>query len=165
MKSIAILAAAALGLTALVAPDADAKTRAVSPLIGTWALDLSSMPGDTGSKPKSVTYRIRDVGGGAWETVIEIVAPDGSTRRSAIKYKRDGQAVRGTGDEMEADSAAVSTPAPNVMVMGLAKAGRPGSVRVYTVAPGGREMTESAANVGDDGMPFVRTFRFTRVKP
>ncbi len=66
---------------------------------------------------------------------------------------------------MEADSVALSRPSPNVLVMGLSKDGRPGSVRVYTVDADERAMTESAANVGDDGKPFVRSFRWKRGQP
>ena len=60
--------------------------------------------------------------------------------------------------------AAVLTPAPNVLVMGLAKEKHLGSVRTYVVSTDGREMTESAANVDDKGAPFVRTFHFRRVR-
>ena len=79
------------------------------------------------------------------------------------RYTRDGRAVKIGGDQLEADSVAVTTPAPNILVMGLAKDKRPGSTRVYSVSANGMELTESAVSVGDDGLPLVRTFHFTRM--
>lgn len=134
-----------------------------SPLLGAWALDLTKMPVTYGTPPQSVTYTFADVGQGKWQTSIDIVGKDGSVRHMVSRYTRDGQAVKIEGDQLEADSVAVSAPAPNILVMGLAKDKRPGSTRVYSVSADGREMIESAVNVGDDGMPFVRTFHFTRL--
>jgi hypothetical protein len=64
----------------------------------------------------------------------------------------------------EADSVAVKLPAPNVMVMQLAKGGIPASTRVYTVAADGKTMIETAAYVGPDGKPLLRTNYFSRIK-
>ncbi|MGN7999070.1 hypothetical protein [Sphingomonas sp. 22176] len=80
----------------------------------------------------------------------------------AVRYRRDGAAAPGEGDLSEADSAAFRSPAPNVLVMGLAKKQMLGSVRVYVVSADGREMIESAAAVDPSGAPFVREFHFKR---
>lgn len=143
-----------------------ARTVAVpSPLLGKWVLDLTRMPDANGPLPRRVTFGFADVGQGVWEGTIDIVAPDGGVRHMVSRYPRDGRAVKIEGDQLEADSVAVTTPAPNILVMGLAKDKRPGSTRVYSVSANGMELTESAVSVGDDGMPLVRTFHFTRVQP
>src|SRR3546814_4650248 len=79
------------------------------------------MPDTYVPPPKRVTFAFEDVGSGRWRTVIEITAPNGSVRRAASEYRRDGKAVQAEGDTAEADSAAFSSPAPNVLVMSLAK--------------------------------------------
>jgi len=136
---------------------------AQSPFLGLWELDLTRMPDTYGPPPKRVTFTFEDVGSGLWRTSVEITARDDSVRHSAIQYRRDGRAVQGEGDSSEADSAALISPAPNVLVMCLAKNGR-ASVRTYVISPDGREMTESAANVDATGAPFVRSFHFRRVR-
>jgi hypothetical protein len=135
-----------------------------SSFLGEWQLDLSRMPENYGPSPKRVTYIFEDAGSGQWRTKIDITAPDGSVRHMAVQYRRDGTMAPGEGDTAEADSAAVHSPVPNVLVMSLAKNKTLGSVRVYVVSADGREMTESAANVNAAGEPFVRNFHFTRVR-
>ena len=81
----------------------------------------------------------------------------------AVSYRRDGQANSGSGYAGEGDAAAVNSPAPNVLVMSLAREKQLESVRTYAISAGGREMIESAADVDDAGVPFVRNFRFTRL--
>ncbi len=68
------------------------------------------------------------------------------------------------GETSEADSVAVMTPTPNVLVLNIAKAKRLGSVRVYIVSANGNEMTESAAGLADKGEPFVRNFHYRRLR-
>jgi hypothetical protein len=135
-----------------------------SPFLGAWELDLTRMPDSYGPPPKRVTFTFEDIGSGRWRTEIDITAPDNSIRHSAVQYRRDGKMARGEGDTREADSAAFSSPAPNVLVMGLAKDKVLGAVRVYTVSADGKEMTESAANVDGTGAPFVRNFHFRHVR-
>lgn len=146
----------------LVATPAVAAQPGPEPLLGTWTLDLTSMPVPPDARPASVTVTFVDGGPAGWTTTYMIAARDGSERRMTSRTRPDGTAVAIEGDRLEADSVALSHPAPGVLVMGLSKDGRPGSVRVYTVAPDGASMTESAANVGADGKPFIRTFRWVR---
>jgi hypothetical protein len=120
------------------------------------------MPVAYGTPPKSVTYEFVDLGNGRWETRIHIV-DDGGVRDIAVGYARDGQANASSGYAGEGDTAAVNSPAPNVLVMSLARDKQLESVRTYAVSADGREMTESAADVDDNGVPFVRNFRFTRI--
>lgn len=135
-----------------------------SPFLGEWELDLTRMPGTYGPPPKRVIYTFKDVGLGQWLTKIDITAPDESVRHIAIQYRRDGQAVQGEGDKADGDSAAVNSPAPNLLVMSLAKNKGLESVRVYAISADGKEMTESAADVDGAGVPFVRNFHFKRVR-
>ena len=134
-----------------------------SPFLGKWELDLARMPDTYGPPPKRVTYAFEDLGLDQWRTTVEITAPDDSVRRMAVAYKRDGRMVQGQGDIAEADSAAFNSPAPNVLVMSLAKNKTPSGVRVYAVSADGKELTESAANVDAAGAPFVRNFHFKKV--
>lgn len=165
----AFLIATALALAAgghAIAQPASSPVTAMepSPILGEWELDLTRMPDNYGPPPKRVTFTFKDVGAGQWRTEIDITAPDDSVRHMAIQYRRDGKMVAGEGDTSEADSAAVNSPAPNVLVMSLSKNRTLGSVRVYAVSADGKEMTEAAANVDDKGAPFVRTFHFRRIR-
>jgi hypothetical protein len=135
-----------------------------SPFFGLWELDLTRMPANYGPPPKRVTFMFEDIGSGKWRTKVEITAPDDSVRHIAIEYRRDGQAVQGGGDDADADTAAFNSPAPNVLIMGLAKHNRFGGVRVYTISGDGKEMTEAAAGADDKGVPFVRNFHFKRIR-
>jgi hypothetical protein len=139
-----------------------AEASSKSPLLGTWTLDLNSMSIPAEFRPVSVTLTLADAGQSEWQVSYTIIGKDGSVRKTWSRDKLDGTPVAIEGDQIEADSVALSKPAHNVLVMGLSKNGRPGSVRVYTVATDARTMSESAANVGDDGKPFVRSFRWNR---
>jgi hypothetical protein len=134
-----------------------------SPFFGTWELDLTRMPETYGPPPKHVTYVFEEIGRDQWRTTVEITAPDDSVRQMAVAYKRDGRMVKGQGDNTEADSAAFNSPAPNVLVMSLAKNRNPSGVRVYAISADGKEMTESAANIDAEGAPFVRNFHFKKL--
>jgi hypothetical protein len=154
---------ASLCLLGLAASGPAAPPVAKSPFLGKWALDVKSMPSTYGAPPISVTYEFIDLGNSRWETRIHIVDDNHGVRDMAVGYRRDGQANAGSGYAGEGDSAAVNSPAPNVLVMSLAREKQLESARTYTVSANGREMTESAADVDDEGKPFVRNFRFTRI--
>lgn len=157
----AFVLAAAVGAV-LTAPGPAASPKAKSPFLGKWALDVKSMPVTYGAPPKSVTYEFVDLGKGRWETRIHIV-DDGGVRDMAVGYRRDGQANAGSGYAGEGDFAAVNSPAPNVLVMSLARDKQLESVRTYAISANGREMTESAADVDDAGVPFVRNFHYRKI--
>jgi len=143
--------------------EAASPTAGRSPFLGAWELDLTRMPETYGSPPKKVVYRFEDVGAGQWLTTIDITAPDGSVRHMAVRYRRDGRASAAEGELSEGDSAAINSPATNVLVMNIAKDKRPASVRVYAISADGNEMTESAADIDDTGTPFVRNFHYKRI--
>ena len=151
-------------VTAQFKPNAAQAQEPVSPLLGTWALDLSKMPVPPEARPKSVTITFAELDAGKWSTRVTITAPDGSIRDMTSAYARTGKAVAIEGDRMEADTAAVATPSPNVMVLALAKDNHPASTRIYIVSKDGKTMTEEAVSWGDGGEPTVRTNIFMRVK-
>ena len=135
-----------------------------SPLLGSWAVDVTRLPMPPEARPKRVTFTFSDAGAGKWMTKVDIFGGDGSERHMVATNPVDGTPTAITGDQMEADSVAAKLPAPNVMVMQLARAGVPASTRVYTVAPDGQTMIETAAYVGSDGKPLLRTNYFNRIK-
>ena len=154
-----------LAMIALVmgsGPAAPAPQPASSPILGRWTLDTGSMTTPVDARPASVTAEFADAGAGVWNTTYVITAKDGSARRMTSRERLDGQAVAIAGDQTDADSVAMTSPLPGVLVMGLSKGGALGSVRVYTVSPDGSEMIESATIVGQDGKPTVRRFRWVR---
>jgi len=155
------LAMMALAMAAAPAVAAPAQQTAASPFLGLWKLDTGAAPaGDAG--PASVTAEFADAGAGAWNTIYVITAKDGSARRMTSREQLDGKAVPIAGDRSIYDSVAMTNPQPGVLVMGLSKGGALGSVRVYTLSADGREMTESATMIGDDGKPTVLRFRWVR---
>ena len=151
--SVAMLSAATPGI---------AEPAPSSPFLGAWELDLARMPATYGPTPKRVVYTFTDADAGQWRTSIDITAPDDSIRHMTVTYRRDGQPGRSEGDLSEGDSAAVSAPAANVLVMSIAKDKALASVRTYTVSADGREMIEAAADVDGAGAPYVRRFVFKR---
>ena len=136
-----------------------------SPLLGSWAVDVTRLPMPPEARPKSVTFTFSPATAGTWTTHVDIYGGDGSERHMVATNALDGTPGAITGDQMEADTVAAKLPAPNVMVMQLAKGGVPASTRVYTVAPDGKTMIETAAYVGADGKPLFRTNYFNRIKP
>lgn len=144
-------------------PDDAPRAAAPSRFLGRWQLDLSRMPATYGPPPERVVYRFEQVAGGEWRTTVDITGRDHSVRHMAVRYRPDGTAARGEGETSEADSAAILLPAPNVLVMNLARNKMPASVRVYTLSADGKEMTEAAADLDGSGEPFIRTFRFKRL--
>jgi hypothetical protein len=135
----------------------------VSPLIGRWAVDTARLPIPPEARPKSVTFTFASADDGKWGTQVEIVGSDGSRSHGEGIAALDGTAAPVKGS-LEADLAAVKMPAPNVLVMMLAKAGVPASTRIYVVAADGESMIETAAYFAKDGTPLMRTNYFTRLK-
>jgi hypothetical protein len=156
--------AALLALSLLPSSVAASGTAPLSPLLGSWAVDVSRLPVPPEARPKSVTMTFSERLGGKWETQVEIIAKDGSTRRMTSAYALDGTAAPIDGDRLEADTAAVKMPTTNVLVLALAKGSSPASTRIYTVAPDGREMVETAVYFDDNGKAVMRTNYFNRLR-
>jgi DNA-binding CsgD family transcriptional regulator len=131
-----------------------------SPLVGNWSLDLMRIPAE--ERPRSVTIAFRKLPDARWNTVVEIVGPEGSQQRAESKAALDGVAVPVTGTMGFIDSVSLRQPNPNTLVMTLGKDGRRVSTRVYTVSDDGKTMTETIVWAAD-GMPKVETTYFNRV--
>ena len=149
-------------LLAVAIPMTPASAEPASPLLGSWAVDLSRLPMPPEARPKSVTITYSDAGGGKWRADVDVLRPDGSKDHAESVYPLDGTPVPVAGN-FEADTTAARLPEANVMIMALAKGGIPASTRIYTVAPDGKTMTETAVYFRD-GQPVMRTNHFTRVK-
>lgn len=166
--AILLVAAAAIANVtggASARPDKTQPRRTVaSPFTGRWELDLTRMPSTYGPPPKRVIYDFHDMGEGKKRLTVDITGQDGSVRHMAVSYRPDGTMAPSEGETSEADSAAIMTPTPHVLVLNLARAKTMGSVRVYIVSANGREMTESAAGLNGRGEPFVRNFHYTRLR-
>ena len=160
------LAAAGLLMTSIgplenvVAPDSGAVMPAgASPLIGAWSLDVTQIPSK--ERPRAVTIAFREAAEGRWNTLVEIVAPDGSRMTAESTAHLDGLAVPVTGNIGFIDSISLRQPEPATLVMTLAKDGKRVSTRVYTSAKDGRTMTETIVWAAE-GMPDIVTTRFNR---
>ena len=136
---------------------------AASPLIGSWAVDIARLPVPPQARPKSVTFTFSESSDGMLKMQVHIVGPDGSESHSIATASLDGEAVPVSGS-MEADVAAVKMPAPNVLVLMLAKEKAPASTRIFTVSADGKTMIETAAYFGPEGRPLMRTNHFSRIQ-
>lgn len=145
------------GAPAMAAPSG------ASPLLGTWAVDTARLTMPPAARPKSVTFTFADAGEGKWKTEVDIVDAGGVQMHSVSTAALDGSAAPIKGG-MEADTVALQSPGSNVLIMALSKGGVPGSTRIYTAAPDGKSLVETAVYFGDHGMPIMRTHYFTRVR-
>ena len=154
-------------LATVLMPDAPALAGSLnaSPLIGSWAVDVSRLPIPPQDRPKSVTITFNDAGDGKWTTQVDIVDAAGSENQSIGTATLDGKPVPVTSSN-EADIAAMKMPAPNVLVLSLGKGGSPASTRIYTVAADDKTMTETVIYFWNNGqpMPAMRTNHFTRIR-
>ena len=154
-------------LAAVLMPGAPALAASLdaSPLVGSWAVDVSRLPIPPQNRPKSVTITFADAGGGKWTTQVDIIDAAGSENYSVGTTALDGKPAP-VKNSNEADIAAMQMPAPNVLVLSLGKDGSPASTRIYTVAADGKTMIETVTYFWDNGqpMPAMRTNHFTRVR-
>ena len=134
-----------------------------SPLIGSWAVDVSRLPIPPEARPKSVTISSSDAGEDALTMNVKIIDAAGAEISSAGTGTLDGKATSVAGSP-EADLSAMKMPAPGVLVLALSKGGVPASTRIYAVADDGRTMVETAVYFGSNGQPVMRTNYFARVQ-
>jgi DNA-binding CsgD family transcriptional regulator len=143
-----------------VAPAADSSNTRPLPLVGSWSLDISRLP--EGERPQRVTMTFRAAKEQKWTTLVEIVAPDGSSRHAESTAALDGVPVPITGNMDFIDTVALRQPAPNTLVMTLGKNGAPLSTRVYAVNRDRKTMTETIVWAGND-LPRLETNYFHRI--
>lgn len=142
---------------------AQAQAAAYSPLVGTWAVDVSRLPLPPEARPRSVTVTFAQPDATHWATKVQVVDGGGNSITAEGSTLLDGTPAAVSGN-LEADLSATTLPAPGVLVMQLSKGGVPGSTRIYTASADGQRMTETAAYFTDDGRPVVRTHHFSRVR-
>ena len=164
-----VISVAAAGLIVAAAPTADqaampdtvySAASAQLPLVGSWSLDTSRIPEP--ERPQRVTMTFRASQDEKWTTLVEIVAPDGSSRHSESTAALDGVPVPITGNMDFIDSVALRQPAPNTLVMTLGKDGSRVSTRVYTVAKDRKSMTETIVWASDNRQK-LETTHFNRI--
>lgn len=160
-------AAAAMMFTAAPSVDQGTASRAVNetangqpPLVGNWSLDISRIPEK--ERPRAVTMSFRVSKDQKWTTLVEIVAPDGSSRHGESTAALDGVPVPISGNMDFVDTVALRQPAANTLVMTLGKNGMPLSTRVYAVAKDRKSMTETIVWAGRD-LPRLETTYFKRI--
>lgn len=158
LPSILLVAACTLGGAAHAQ-----QVAGIALLAGKWAVDVSRLPIPAAFRPKSVTVTFAEAPGGKLSTRVEVVDGAGALTFAQSIAELNGTPVPVQGN-LEADTAAASMPAPGVLIMQLSRSGVPGSTRVYTLAADRKTMTETAANFGEDGRPFMRVNHFSRVE-
>ena len=136
-------------------------TEPVTPLLGTWSLDVLKSQIPPAARPKSVTITYRDVGGGKWNTNVDIIGGDGSKINATGTYPLDGQPAPSKG-YLNVDTVAAKSPSPSVLVMAFYKEGMPRTTRTYTVAPDAKTMTETIVWLNINGKPEITTNYFNR---
>jgi hypothetical protein len=157
VRVVLLAAAIAQGAPAVAAP------LSTSPLVGTWALEVSRMTIPPNQRPKSVTIKFSDAGDDRLTTQVEILGGDGSAIHASSTCPLDGTPTAATVVGPEGDKVSVMTPAPNVLVMALSKDGKARSIRTFTVAPDGRSLSETATYLGD-GLPGMGINYFRRIR-
>lgn len=153
---------AAFLLPILLAHGSAIAARPESSFLGRWGVDVATIPLPPEQRPRSVTMTFSDAGGGKWRTTVDIVAPDGTPVHSVSTYVPNGTpaAVTPVG---EYDHVAITTPAPNVLIMALSKAGTPGTTRIYTLSPDGNTDTETHVYQTPQGPLSMKTAVWKRL--
>jgi hypothetical protein len=166
---LSLSTAAALGLMVVAdnpvqppspAQKAQATAQRSMPLVGRWSLDVGRIPAE--ERPRQVTISFQVSADGKWTTMVEIVAPDGTTRSATSTAALDGVPVPVTGNMDFIDTVSLRQPAPQTLVMTLGKGGAPVSTRVYSVTKDQSVMTETIVWPGE-AMPRLETTYFKRI--
>ena len=133
-----------------------------APLLGTWTLDLerSQIPPD--QRPKSVNITYSEVGGGKWNSKVDVIGSGGGEIHATGTYPLDGSPAPSTGYN-NVDTVAAKVPAPNLLVMAFYKEGMPRTTRTYTVSADGKTMSETIVWLNINGKPEITINQFNRV--
>lgn len=86
-----LMAVALIGGTATAAPPT------ISPLVGEWTLDTTTLPMPPEVRPQRVDLTFSDGPDGKWSTQVEIVDAKGMRMHSASTVALDGTPGRATG--------------------------------------------------------------------
>jgi hypothetical protein len=152
-----------LGLmVSLVQGTAPVAAEPAAPLLGTWSLDLEHSQIAPDQRPKSVNITYSDVGGGKWNSKVDVIGSGGGEIHATGTYPLDGSPTPSTGYN-NVDTVAAKVPAPNVLVMAFYKEGMPRTTRTYTVSADGKTMSETIVWLNINGKPEITTNEFNRV--
>lgn len=152
----------AAGLMAMVLQGSPVMAAAPSsPLVGEWALDVSTLPMPPAVRPKRVALAFQEAAEGRWSTQVEIIDAEGKRLYSESTIPLDGTPGKATGTYF-VDVVAAKMPSPNVLVMQFVFEGIPRSTRVFSVSADGAVLTETETYFLKDGTPKMRTAHFTR---
>ncbi len=157
-KSLFFVAALTLSL-----PTFAAEPTPAAPLFGAWSVDISRLPMPPAARPKSVTITFAGQGADRLSSRVEVVDPAGARLEAEGVTPLDGSPTQ-VKSNFEADVSATTMPRPEVLIMQLAKGGRPASTRIYVVNADGNTMVETVAFFTQDGQPVFRKNYFSRVK-
>jgi len=144
----------------LPAPTSHATEPRSLPLVGSWSLNVDRIPVE--ERPQRVTIVFSISPEQKWTTIVEMTGADGITKRAKSTAALDGVPAPVTGDMDFIDTVSLRRPAPNTLVMTLAKNGSPVSTRVYTVSKDQRSMTETIV-WGGKTVPNSATTYFDRI--
>lgn len=158
-----LFAALVLCTAVLPLPLRAAEPASPTGVLGTWAVDLARLPMPPEARPRSVTLRFSDEGGGRLRTQVEVVDPGGARLQADGVTPLDGTPTR-VASNFEADVSATTLPRPEVLVMQLGKDGQPASTRIYVVDPDGQRMVETVAFFDQNGQPVLRRHHFSRLR-
>ena len=160
MKRIALVL---LCIAALVPPALALDARPAPALLGAWAVDTAQLPMPPGARPRSVTITFSDEGAGRLRTRVEVVDPAGARLEADGVTPLDGSPTP-VKSNFEADVSATFMPRPEVLIMQLARNGKPASTRIFTVSPDGQSMIETVAYFSAEGQPVLRRNHFARLR-
>jgi len=147
ITSIKALMFSAVALTfAGFASSADAP----DPFVGTWMLDVAKSTCDPPPAPKSHTFRIAKVKGGAFHDTIDLVEGNGTKTNIEFTSARDGKFVPVTGSGY-ADSVSNKQVSPRSFKYVFKKAGKPIESGVFTVSDDGKTLQGSLSGKDAQG--------------
>ena len=110
--------------------------------VGTWVLVAAKSTCDPPPAPKSHTFRIAKVKGGAFHETIDLVEADGTKTHIEYIAALDGKFVPVTGSGY-ADSVSIKQVSPQSFSYVLKKKGKPIDSGTYTVSDDGKTMQGS----------------------
>lgn len=155
----AVVLVSALNSQSAVAAD----TKPSSALFGLWAVDTTRLPMAPAARPKSVTIAFTEEDKDRVRIKVDVIDPAGSRLEADGVTPLDGTPTP-VKSNFEADLSATYMPRPEVLVMQLAKNGKPASTRIYAVGADGNSMIETVAYFDSEGRPVLRKNYFTRLR-
>jgi hypothetical protein len=139
MIRMSFVNALALIGAAFVLPNFASSADTPDPFIGTWMLNPAKSNCDPPPSPKSHTFRIAKVKGGAFHDTIDLVEGDGTKTHIEFISARDGKYVAVTGSGY-ADSVSVTQVDPKTFKYTFKKAKKPIESGTFTVSGDGKTL-------------------------